>query len=287
MRTASAPFETYLETTNEFIIADLYTLTLKSGEVLRLTSWDVPLTVLGNLYTSAAGYIKRSRIKQTIGVDVDECNITLDANFSQTLADGTPILVAISNGRFRGAAVRVDRLYMQTAGIVTFDPILWFVGNVGPVDADSLSATLIARSALYILDVKLPRNLMQPSCRRTLFDADCTVVKASFGIARVVDAATTSLRVVSTVVPSQPDGYFTLGTLTFTSGANTGISRTIRQHVGANYYLHTPLPFVVNAGDAFSTYAGCDKSTATCDTKFANSANFDGEPFVPPPETAI
>jgi uncharacterized phage protein (TIGR02218 family) len=54
----------------------------------------------------------------------------------------------------------------------------------------------------------------------------------------------------------------------------------------SNFTLLNPLPLVPSAGDAFTAYPGCDKTQATCTTKFANLGAFRGFPFIPQPETA-
>ena len=41
------------------------------------------------------------------------------------------------------------------------------------------------------------------------------------------------------------------------------------------------MPFTVNTGDNYSMIAGCDKTFETCKTKFSNTINFRGEPYVP------
>ena len=42
-----------------------------------------------------------------------------------------------------------------------------------------------------------------------------------------------------------------------------------------------PARFVVAAGVLVEVIEGCDKSLATCDARFANVANFRGEPYLP------
>jgi hypothetical protein len=48
-----------------------------------------------------------------------------------------------------------------------------------------------------------------------------------------------------------------------------------------------PLPVAPATGTAFTAYAGCDKSMATCQGKFNNVINFKGMPFIPVAETAV
>jgi hypothetical protein len=80
--------------------------------------------------------------------------------------------------------------------------------------------------------------------------------------------------------------WFGLGTVTFTSGANSGVSRTVKEYSPGRISFSLPLPYAPGIGDTFTAYAGCDKQMRTCDGKFANLANFSGEPFVPAPEAA-
>ena len=47
-----------------------------------------------------------------------------------------------------------------------------------------------------------------------------------------------------------------------------------------------PLPFAPSAGDAFTVYAGCDHTQATCQGRFNNVAENRGFPYVPPPQMA-
>ena len=75
------------------------------------------------------------------------------------------------------------------------------------------------------------------------------------------------------------------GKLTWTSGANAGISVEIKVHraVGGtdefDLWQRAPQPIVV--GDTFRVTAGCDKTHATCRKKFANVVNFRGFPHMP------
>ncbi|TAF39061.1 MAG: hypothetical protein EAZ66_05445 [Alphaproteobacteria bacterium] len=74
---------------------------------------------------------------------------------------------------------------------------------------------------------------------------------------------------------------FTHGVLTFTSGANKGISTEILSFQSPEIQLALPLPFTPMIGDAYSMTQGCDRSFTTCSTRFNNALNFRGEPHIP------
>jgi uncharacterized phage protein (TIGR02218 family) len=90
---------------------------------------------------------------------------------------------------------------------------------------------------------------------------------------------------VSTGLDGFADALFSAGALTWTSGANAGLSIEIKQHrqvAGhAQLTLWQAMPQEIAPGDAFTVTAGCDKSFATCRARFANTDNFRGFPQIP------
>lgn len=80
-------------------------------------------------------------------------------------------------------------------------------------------------------------------------------------------------------------GWFTSGTLTWTSGANGGrvtevLSYGLADAIATLTLLEAPV-LQIAEGDSFIARAGCDKRIATCSAKFANAANFRGFPNIP------
>ncbi len=75
--------------------------------------------------------------------------------------------------------------------------------------------------------------------------------------------------------------YFSHGLLTFTSGANAGLSMEVREYNAGKFTLFLPMPHAIAIGDAYSAVAGCDKYVDTCIGRFCNALNFRGEPHVP------
>ena len=51
--------------------------------------------------------------------------------------------------------------------------------------------------------------------------------------------------------------------------------------VGGTLALALPMPYGMAVGDGYALTKGCDKTIATCAGRFANVANFRGEPQVP------
>ncbi len=80
-------------------------------------------------------------------------------------------------------------------------------------------------------------------------------------------------------------GWFTFGTIEWTSGANAGRRTEVLGHdlvdgVAVLTLLEAPVRPITGT-DAFIIRAGCDKSVGTCGAKFANTARFRGFPHIP------
>lgn len=87
-----------------------------------------------------------------------------------------------------------------------------------------------------------------------------------------------------TVTPLGADsGYFDYGLITMTSGLAINRSEEIRNYVPKQFVLELPFPtpYVPVATDAYTCTPGCDKSFATCKTRFSNQLNFRAENVLP------
>jgi uncharacterized phage protein (TIGR02218 family) len=86
-------------------------------------------------------------------------------------------------------------------------------------------------------------------------------------------------------------GWFTLGTLTWTSGANAVLRAEVAGHaLDAGEVTVSLLEAPVRSmaiGDTFIIRAGCDKRLETCRAKFSNTANFRGFPRIPGQDAVI
>ena len=283
MKAASPEMIALLESGAPLILADLFTFTLAGGQVLRYTSSDISLPVGANIFDATGPLIERSRMRTIIGVEVDTLDLTVTAQASHLLL-GVPWLQALRNGALDGAGVLLERAVMPAPGDTSAGTVHLFSGRAGDIEIDRDQAHIKVMSELYRLDVKMPRNLYQPGCLNTLFDTGCTLNKAAAGVASTVTGGSAAQILCGL---AQASGWFDLGTLTFTSGALVGVSRTVKHYTPGVVDLVMPLPAVPAAGDAFSIYPGCDKRQATCASKFGNLPHFRGMPYVPAPDSVL
>jgi uncharacterized phage protein (TIGR02218 family) len=280
MRTASAGLIALLNSGTQFLMADLFTLTLSGGFVVRYTSADTDLTSAGNVFSKFL--IGRSRTRVSVGVEVDTLDVTIHPAPTDLL-NSVAWLTAARNGALDGANLKLEKVFMPTWGDTSLGVIDLFQGRVSDVELGRTEAKLTVKSDMELLDTPLPRNFYQSGCLNTLFDNGCSLAKTAYAANGTVSGATVT-QINSAL--GQPADYFSLGTITFISGVNAGITRSVRSFAGGAFTLALPLVAAPSPGDQFIAYPGCDKTKSTCENKFANGPNFRGYPFVPDPETA-
>jgi uncharacterized phage protein (TIGR02218 family) len=163
------------------------------------------------------------------------------------------------------------------------------LGFYDVADQDPISGTAWnakAKSWVQVLNRSWPRNLYQSGCLLNLYSMDCGVIQATYTVTDTAEGG--SLPSNIKVTRAEDTGYFDLGVIACTSGANAGQRRTVKHYIkGTPGQIRVANPFLSAwaVGDGFTLYPGCNKSKATCADKFNNLANFRGTPYVPVPET--
>lgn len=271
---------------SELVWCDLFTLKRPDGsELARWSGADVPVTVNGTTWTLGPG-IARGRLKRKVGISVDTLEVSLwDAG--ETVIAGTPLIGYIAQGGFDNIRLEAIRAFKGAADVAVVGTLLDFSGRISQVKPDREAAQLTVRSDIELLDVMVPRDVYQPGCLNTVYDAACGLTKGPLTTAGTAASGTDAARLTFQHTLPAASGYYNLGVVAFTSGANAGISRTVRNHNLVNVTVLSPFPFAVAVGDAFTIYPGCDKKQATCSGKFNNLIRFRGMPYVPTPETVL
>jgi uncharacterized phage protein (TIGR02218 family) len=286
MKTVSAGFKSMLTSAQSLMVADLYTITLLSGTVLYYTDAPVDITYGGNTYLHASEGstvpgLGRGPIKLAIGLQVESLQVDILYDGDTRIQSKTPGAFANAGG-FDGARVQVDKFLTPSLADTSRGIVNLFTGTVADVSAGSGKVTLNVSSDLVYLNAAFPRNYFLPQCNNALFDTNCGLAKASYAV-----AATTTGSTVTSITATgltQASGYFAQGYVVITSGANAGLTRSVKDFSGGVLTLLYPLPGACAAGDTFTAYPGCDKTQATCSAKFANLPHFRGFPYVPTPE---
>ena len=271
-----------------FTKADLYTLKLASGAVYRWSGSDV--AVVNGSYTWSVGPgLQRTAAKFVVGTEVDTLTVTVTDNVGTTIS-GQALIPFIRGGGLQGARVQVDRVFWGASDTAPVGALQWFSGRVSDLEMDRYSARVKVASDLELLNTMVPRDVYQASCLNTLYDAGCGKLKSAYTVSSTASGATDSKRITFSHSLGQSTGYFDLGVVSFTSGANAGISRSVRSHISGSPGALTvlqPWPYAVASGDVFTIYPGCDKTQSTCSAKYSNLGRFRGMPYIPVPDTIL
>ncbi|HGH3640651.1 TPA: DUF2163 domain-containing protein [Acinetobacter baumannii] len=285
MRAASEKLIALLDA-NQFVMADLYTITTIQNDIYRYTNYDFDLIVAGELYHSDGPIISRDGITLSLGVEVDNLSITIDVTDEETF-ESLRIVQAFHNGQMDGARFKLERIFMDasTPTDTSAGKIKLFEGRIIEPEFDRNTIQASVASDLDELNVQMPRNLYQPSCSNTLFDHACGLNRENYALETTIAAGSTASRILCDI--NQPQGWFTQGVIEFLEGGNKGLKRTIRLHELDVLLLTLPLLEYPEVGQRIKVYPGCDKRLETCQNRFNNFARFRGAPFIPIPETSV
>jgi len=245
------------------------------GVTLGFTDHDRTLTFDGTDFEPESGFAA-SEVRS-------ESDLSVDAQDAQGVLSSDRITETdILDGRWDNAAVEVWRVNWSA----TSQRLLMRRGAIGQIRRGRLAFVAEVRSLAHVLGQTVGRTF-QASCDAALGDARCGVnldAPAFKGTGAIIDLLRDRAFTASGL-GGFTSGWFTFGTLDWTSGASAGRRAEVLSHdlvdgVAVLTLLEAPVRAIAGA-DTFTIRAGCDKRIATCGTKFANVANFRGFPNIP------
>jgi uncharacterized phage protein (TIGR02218 family) len=239
----------------------------RDGVTIGLTGHDRDLWIGGLEYRAAPG-MAPSAIRRSDALDADSMEVTGALSHD---AIGERDLVA---GRWDNAAVTVLACDWR-------DPARHIVlarGTVGAIETGPEGFIAEMRGGAAVLEAPVA-ELTSPECRAELGDRRCgAAMAARRRLARVVGAE--GDRVTLDADELSPGGWSS-GRLRWLGGDNCGLEQAIDRSAGAELMLRQPPHCAVRPDTLVEVIEGCDKRLETCAGRFANAANFRGEPFLP------
>ena len=282
MKTATRELIDLLHGSDEFLMADLFRITLSNGQILRHTNADMPVVWDGQTYEAHKLIIKRGATRVAVGLDVDSNTLEIAAEPDYRL-EGLQWSEAALGGALDGARVVIERIFFSDWA-TPVGAVVIFSGRVSDVSGSRSAVKVDVKSDIELLNVSSPRNIYQAGCMRTLYDGGCKVNREKFTVnGRVTANSATGTELACNL--TQADGWFNQGVIKFTSGRNAGLSRTVKEHKNGRLSFALRLPFPPQSGDVFKIYPGCDKRQETCGGKFNNIVHFRGFPYIPAADT--
>lgn len=251
-------------------LATCWLITRRDAVVRGFTDYPSDLTVNGVLYQAALGY-SATDVTTSSNLAVDNLSLT---GFIDSPSLTEPDLMA---GLWDFAEIEIFEVVTSNlaAGVRPLRR-----GRIGEVKLGRTVFEAELRGLSQAFTQQLC-DLTSPTCRAALGDARCKVNLGPLTVSGTVTSVTNP-RLWADSARAEAAEYFTYGTVTWTSGANTGYRMEIKTHgAGGLLTLQLPMPFAVAVGDGYSLTPGCDKLLATCIGKFGNVVNFRGEPHLP------
>ena len=272
-----------------FFYTTLWIITRKDGTVFRFT--DSPTEVISNATGSAELYQPHgggmaSALAQKENLKANNRELKGIFDFDRITADD------IRAGLYRQATGEehlIDSRFPNSGSLggnkYYIQDITYMTGtNIWQAQVEGVTRFLKQR-----VGERYTRN-----CRYRFGDIRCTVnrntgsgnwgngsgsIKTSTSVASVSDNRTTFTASVSSVYTA---AAFQYGQVSFTSGANNGMSYDIIAFDPSTNTFQTAsqTAYDIAVGDSILVYTGCRKSTAAC-TEYSNHINFGGFPHIP------
>jgi uncharacterized phage protein (TIGR02218 family) len=245
------------------------------GLALGFTDHDRALSFDGTEFEPESGFAASEiRAGSDLAVDAQDATGVLT---SDRITE-TDIL----DGRWDNAAVELWRVNWAD----TSQRVLLRRGAVGQIRRGRMAFVAEVRSLAHVLGQTVGRTF-QAGCDAALGDARCGIdlENAIYKGTGVVTDVLRDRAFMASGLAGFDAGWFTSGTLTWSSGLNAGrvtevLSHGLADAIATLTLLEAPVRAIAE-GDGFVARAGCDKRIATCSAKFANVANFRGFPNIP------
>lgn len=279
MKTASAELKAILNGSSNFLMADLWTITLRNGVVLRYTSADIDLSYGGNTFHANDVLCDGGSISWNCGLEASECNLTLYPNQTEsapTMVGDMTFKEAVIGGLFDRATIKRERAFMQNWGDTTPGTVTLFIGQITSSTSSRNAAEITASDLRYLLNVYMPQRQYQATCAYVFGDGRCQfnreILKKNSSV--MVGSTGSTIKCALTDAP----GYFNNGIVQFTSGVNQGLVRSVKYWANGEIQLVAPFPKQVSVDDQFSITPGCSKNFAGETRAFTAAANAGSTP---------
>ena len=264
MKTISTALKTHLqgETTT---LAWLWKVTRQDSQVFGFTTHDSDISLSGITYAAATGMLASAAQAKT-GASVDNMEMAgmldsaaiTDADVLAGLWDNAAIVVSLCNW----SDLTQGAMIVQT-------------GTIGNVSVGGIGYKAEMRSLGQALQQTVGRT-MRRQCDANLGDTRCGVTLATYTVTGTVTGTTSRQVFAATTLPSRPNGV-----LTWTTGANNGLTMEVKADSAGTITLALPMPYDIAIGDTYSVAAGCDKNLSTCRDVFSNVNRFRGFAHIP------
>jgi uncharacterized phage protein (TIGR02218 family) len=250
-------------------VAFCWRLERRDGVALGFTTHDRDLTIEHFQYRAAPGMLP-SAIMLSDGFEAD--NLDISGALTSDAINEEDLMA----GRWDGATVSLFMVDWENPEGSRMPLARGVLGDVS-VQGSGFGAELRGPTAL------LDRAVVEqtsPECRTQLGDKRCRVDMAPrVRVTRI--GMVLEEDVVEVADASAEANAYAYGLLRWIGGLNSGLESPLLFSDGLRLTLREPPAYPPQPGDLIEISEGCDRSFATCRARFANGANFRGEPHLP------
>ena len=247
-------------------VATFWRIYRRDGAALAFTSHDRDLSFGGMRHLAAPGMIPAA-IRLTAELTNDTAEVQGALNHGSIRAS------ELAAGLFDEAAIEIGAVDCGS-----LDHHTLYTGLIGRIEDNTTQFAAELRSTKSLLEQDLvPRT--SPTCRAEFCGRGCglsAVRFTSFCTLAEIDLEANRVRIAGIGSEAHVDGR-----LRFLAGPQTGVAFGIIDAESDWLMLDRPLVAGTPPGTRVEVREGCDHTIATCATRFANAANFRGEPFLP------
>lgn len=248
-------------------VATFWRIARRDGCLLGFTSHDRDLYFDGILHRSAPGMVP-SAIRRSSSIDNDSADV------EGALSHDAIQAADLAAGRYDGARFAIGMVDWETR-----EAAVLYHGEAGAIaeeDGGFRAELQSAKAALQ--EDHVPRT--SPTCRAAFCGKGCGLNPHRFSHHLACDLIDHDAGIVRFADAPSPE-LFLDGSLRWLDGPHAGITMQIIEAGGTGMLLDQPLDNALSAGTLAILREGCDHTIATCEARFGNAANFQGEPFLP------
>lgn len=234
----------------------------------RYTSTELTVSIGGQSYTPKP--ITRRAIRSGTQED-DNLDLELEVPIDLDIVQDYAFLVSPAT-----LVLTIYRYHEGTNPATDFI-VLWKGRVTGFSIAGEIARIRIPSIFSLALTGNIPNRNFQAPCNHVLYDTRCKVVPASFETTTAITVVGANPTQLTVTDDGFADGFLAAGEMV---NNTTGERRLIVNNVANLVTIAYPF-YTVAVGNSVKLRAGCAHSFTVCDTKFANTVNFGGFPYIP------
>lgn len=245
----------------------------KTKSTLYLTDSDQDIEYNAIVYRSSNG-LQVSDVSESALLEGQSANLVLFETAN------TPFQKDLDAGEFSDSAVTIHIVDRNNLGA---GALSYFTGYVSTKQIDSTGLMQLECVSESARVRTLGGETFSSTCRNRFGDTNCGINLTAHRFPVAVITAS-SRRNSFTVPLATADTYLNVGSITFTTGPNAGLTFDVRgyDHTTGTVKLWLKTPYPISPGETLFFYRGCPKILSLCHSFYNNAKNFRGEPYMPP-----